>query len=296
MLGLIPLLVLCVATSPQSSPAPTVPAAAVQAAGQTGYQVPLPPAAAEAASTKLPAPPRGKSTVIGGQIASVDPVRDQIKLRVFGGNSMTILYDERTQVFRDGIRKSVLSLRPNERASIETTLDGTSVFALRIHISSHTEEGDTRGQIVRFDANSGKLVLAVGIAREPLTLRVTGLTTVEHVGQDAQPGKSWSIADLLAGALVFAKFTPGSDGEGLATLVQVVASPGSVFVFSGHITFLDLRAGKVVVDDPHFEQPREIAFNPSLYPNASDLHEGASVNVTASFDGTQFTASRIVVN
>jgi hypothetical protein len=287
---------LCVATTAQSAPLPAIPAAPAQTSSQTENQVALPPAVAEPASAKLPAPPRGKSTVVGGQIGSVDPVRDEIKLKVFGGRTMIIRYDERTQVFRDGVRNSVLSLRPKERASVETTLDGTSVFALRIHMLSHTQEGDTRGQIVRFDPNTGKLALKVGIAGDPLTLQVTGLTSVEHVGQDAQPGKSSSVADLVTGAIVFAKFTPGSNGQGLATKIQVIASPGSIFVFSGNITFLDLPAGKVVVADPHFVQPREIVFDPAQFPNAADLHLGASVKVTTTFDGTRFTASQIVVN
>lgn len=296
MSHLIHILLLCVATTVESSAALAKPNPSTQSSIQDATHGTLPPGSPEPQSTKLPPPPPGKSTVIGGQIGLVDPVRDQIKLKVFGGHTMTILYDERTQVFRDGVRNSVLSLRPNERASIETTLDGTSVFALRIHMLSKTQEGDARGQIVRFDKATSMLYLALGIARDPLTLRVTGLTTVEHVGQDAQPGKSSGLADLRAGAIVFAKFVPGSDGEGLATKVQVIASPGSVFVFSGNVDFLDVRAGKIVVADPHFQQPREIAFDAAIYPNAAKLHEGSSVKVTATFDGTRFTASQIVVN
>jgi hypothetical protein len=296
MYRLIPILLLCVAGTAQSSPSAAIPATPSRSGTAVETPMALPPAQPELASGKLPAPPRGKSTVIGGQIGSVDPVRDQIKLKVFGGNTMTILFDERTQVYRDGVRESVLSLRPNERASVETTLDGTAVFALRIHMLSHTEQGDTRGQIVRFDPVTGRLALAVGIAGDLITLRVTGETSVDRVGQDALPGKSSSIADLVPGAIVFAKFRPGGDGDGLVTRIQVIASPGAVFVFSGDVTFLDLRAGKIVVADPHFEQPREISFNPAIYPSAGELHEGTPVTVTTMFDGTRFTASQIVVN
>ncbi len=68
-----------------------------------------PPATAKSPSvgvSALPAPPAGKPTVIGGIIRSVDPVRDQMSLRVFGGKPMKMLFDVRTQVFRDGKRVS----------------------------------------------------------------------------------------------------------------------------------------------------------------------------------------------
>ena len=294
----IPLLLLCTAAMAQSASSgiPTSQSSRPQTppASQTDTQVALPPAVAERASSKLPPPPKGKSTVVGGQISSVDPVRDQIRLKVFGGKSIIIRFDERTLVFRDGVRKPLLSLRSNERASVETILDGTSVFALRIHMLSHVEDGECRGQIVRYNPSTGDLALEIGLAREPLTLRVTGLTIVEHVGQSAQPGVKPSLSDLVPGAIVFAKFAPGGDGLGLATHVQIIATPGSTFVFSGNITFLDLRAGKMVVADSHFQDPREIIFDVERFPNSRELHEGSSVEVTTTFDGKRFAASQMV--
>jgi len=56
--------------------------------------IPAPAVAPEAKN--LPPIPTGKSTVIGGEIRSVDPVRDQVTLKVFGGNdTMKVLFDER---------------------------------------------------------------------------------------------------------------------------------------------------------------------------------------------------------
>ena len=63
----------------------------------------------------LPPIPPGKSTVIGGAIHDVDPVRDQFMLKVFGGKSMKILFDERTQVYRDGKKTPLRDLRANDR-------------------------------------------------------------------------------------------------------------------------------------------------------------------------------------
>src|ERR1039458_5077970 len=60
------------------------------------------PESAFGSPTALPPTPRGKSTVIGGAIRGVDRVRDQFTLNVFGGRTLKVLFDERTQIYRDG--------------------------------------------------------------------------------------------------------------------------------------------------------------------------------------------------
>src|SRR5271167_1635129 len=59
-----------------------------------------------AGASSLPSAPKGKSTVIGGSIRSVDRVRDQFMLDVFGGRKLKVLFDERTQIYRDGVKSS----------------------------------------------------------------------------------------------------------------------------------------------------------------------------------------------
>src|SRR5580698_1621165 len=71
-----------------------------------------PPAALESERTStaapgLPALPQGKSTVIGGTIRTVDGVRDQFTLDVFGGRTMKVLFDQRTHVYRDGVTSAL---------------------------------------------------------------------------------------------------------------------------------------------------------------------------------------------
>ena len=70
---------------------------------------------------------------MGGQIDKVDLVRDQLLLKVPGSHAVRIRFDERTQVYQNGKKMSVLNLHPEDHASIETALDGTTIFAL-----SHT--------------------------------------------------------------------------------------------------------------------------------------------------------------
>src|ERR1039457_1341407 len=63
-----------------------------------GRQSALRSASAPADSSALPSAPRGKSTVMGGEIRKVDPVRDELILGVFGQRPIKILFDERTKV------------------------------------------------------------------------------------------------------------------------------------------------------------------------------------------------------
>src|SRR5690348_7141583 len=83
------------------------------------------PAAAKSSVSALPPPPKGPATVMGGIIRDFDPVRDQFKLDVFGGgHPVKVLFDARTQVFRDGKKVPLRTLAANDHASVETVLDG----------------------------------------------------------------------------------------------------------------------------------------------------------------------------
>src|SRR5882672_9033575 len=42
---------------------------------------------------------RGKSTLIGGTIESLDHVRDRFVVRAFGGRNIAIIFDNRTRVY-----------------------------------------------------------------------------------------------------------------------------------------------------------------------------------------------------
>src|ERR1035438_1876882 len=75
------------------------------------------PESAFGSPTALPPTPRGKSTVIGGAIRGVDRVRDQFTLNVFGGRTLKVLFDERTQIYRDGARSALRDLRTGDHVS-----------------------------------------------------------------------------------------------------------------------------------------------------------------------------------
>src|SRR6266702_6104419 len=98
----------------------------------------------------LPSMPHGKSTILGGQITNLDPVLDQFTLRVFGERPLKILFDGRTQVFRNGTRIPLRDLRTEEHASVQTALEGPNVFAISIHMLSDLPQSECRGSVLDY--------------------------------------------------------------------------------------------------------------------------------------------------
>jgi hypothetical protein len=248
----------------------------------------------------LPPMPPGKSTVMGGEIHDVDPVRDQFTLKVFGGQAVKMLYDERTQVYRDGIRTPLRDLRSDDHASVETVLDGTNVFALSIHMLSQSPEGEAQGQVLSYNSGTGELAVSDALSRDPIKLLVPAGTPIVRQGQDAfsdaNQGPSDLVSDLVRGTLISVEFKSNNEGRGVASHIAILATPGSAFVFSGNITFLDLHSGLLALVDPRDNKSYQISFDTARYPVSRDLHEGEHITVTANFDGARYVASAIAVN
>lgn len=276
--------------------AQSAPAAAALTAADTAAPQQLPPAAAPSAASALPPTPKGSSTVLGGEISGVDPVRDQFILKVFGGKSVKILFDERTRVYRDGVKISVLNLNPDDQASVETVLDGTTIFARSIHMLSKQPEGDCSGQVADYDAHSGELKINLSATHEHLTFHVPANAPVEATGQQASSAQQGRLAELARGSLVDVKFKGGKAGYGVATHISVLAVPGSAFIFSGNLASLDMHVGRLVIADPRDNKTNDIAFDPSLFSISGTLHEGSAVTVTTVFDGSRYVAKKIAMN
>jgi hypothetical protein len=238
----------------------------------------------------LPPLPRGKSTVIGGAIRQVDGVRDQFTLNVFGGRAMKVLFDERTQVYRDGLRTTLRDLRAGDHVSVETVLDGTTVFARSIHMLSQLPEGECQGQVLRYDRSTGELMVRDLLSPEPIKLRVSSDTTILREGQESSSG------DLSAGTLISIEFQADRAGQNVARKIAVLATPGSVFVFTGNVVFLDLHSGRLALIDPRDDKRYEISFDPARFAISRDVHEGTDITVTAGFDGARYSARAVTVN
>ena len=244
----------------------------------------------------LPPAPTGKSTILGGAITNLDLVRDQFSLQIYGQRAVKILFDERTQVYRDGARIPLRNLRPEDRASVQTILDGTHVFALSIHILSRSPEGDCQGRVLRYNAGTGELTVRSDQSAEPVRMIVSANTSVVREGESAFTSAASGASDLMAGTLISATFKPEPGGRAIASRIAVLAVPGSSFIFGGSISFLDAHLGLLELVDPRDGKSYQIHFDSARAPASGNLHLGENVTIRARYDGTEYEAGEITVN
>ena len=257
-------------------------------------QLDMKSAFANADFSVLPAMPRGRSTILGGEIRNLDPVLDQFTLHIYGERPMKILFDERTQVYRNGVRIPLRELRGEEHASVQTALEGPNVFAISIHMLSDLPQGETQGHVLDFNSASGELMIGSSLSRDPIRLFVRPQTRVVRVGQNAFTSQSAGQGDLVSGTLVSVKFDADEKGRAIANRVTVLARPGSEFTFSGKISSLDMHAGIMVLVDPRDQKSYQVSFNPASLPMSGSLHAGDQVRVTATYDGAHYMAVDLV--
>jgi hypothetical protein len=232
---------------------------------------------------------------VGGEITDVDPVRDQFTLGIFGQRRVKILFDERTQVYLDGNLIPLRDLHSHDHASVQTVLDGTDVFALSIHILSRAPEGEYQGNVLNYNPETNELTVSAALSHQSLKLLVPKNTRIVREGQSASSSASYAPSDLVKGTLISVQFESDKKGRGIATQISILAAPGSAIVFSGNLSSLDLHSGLLVLIDPLDEKSYEVFVDFARFPISRDLHDGDSVRVTATFDGTRYMASAIDV-
>jgi hypothetical protein len=120
-------------------------------------------------------------------------------------------------------------------------------------------------------------------------------TPITRVNQGDLPSHSGS-SDLVRGTLISLTFEPNKGGQGSASRIEILAAPGSAFVFSGSLVSLDMHSGQLILIDPRDEKRYQIVFDPSKLLGSQTLHEGDNVRVTATFDGSRYVAGSIAVN
>lgn len=239
--------------------------------------------------------------MIGGEIREVDQVLDTLKLKIPGGKTTTIFFDARTRFFRNGVEVPLADLHAGQHASIQTTLDGTNVFAVSIHMLTSLPTGECQGQILSFNRHTNVLAVRSTLSATPVELRVPpGTPIVRQIqapptANGSAPTVKGTMADLAQGALIQASFLPGHGGRGTAESITILAQPGSSFEFTGRISYLNLSTGKLTLVDLRTRKAYPISFNPAAIPNSGSLREGEVVAITASFDGQTYTAQKITV-
>ena len=276
------------------SPAATKPVGQAPAAPAVSAtkpaEVPLKDNRAADLLPEMPPPPKGKPTLMGGTIRTMDRVRDQLVVQIFGGKDTKALFDERTHIYRDGEKGSSRDLRAGEHVYLDTVLDGSKIFARNIYVVTKAGGGESQGQVVRYDQGKGELLLRDRLSSSVVKLRVASNTLV------LDGDRSVTVSELRPGSLVSVDFRADGNGQSTARKVSILAKPGSSFVFVGKVTHLDLHGGLLVLSDPRDHKTYEVNFNPSVVQPGSDLKEGADVTVTTGFDGTRYTAKEIAVN
>lgn len=244
----------------------------------------------------LPAEPAGKTTILGGAIKDLDPVRDQFSLHIYGQRPMKILFDERTRIYRDGVRIPLRELAAVDHASVQTVLDGANVFAVSIHILAQSAEGVCQGRVQSFDPATGELAVSSDMSPEPVRLIVGAEAPIVREGEAAFTSVPSRRNDLVAGALISVSFRPDQNGRDIASHVAVLAVPGASFQFDGKISYLDSRTQVLDLVDSQDGKSYRVHLDSLHSPLSQNIHLGDNVTVKASYDGSRYEASEITVN
>lgn len=237
----------------------------------------------------LPRVPPAKATLIGGTIAKVDRVRDQLTVKAFGGGTFKILFDPRTHIYRSGVEATSSDLREGDRIYLDTILDGTTVFARSIRLKSTLTVGESQGIVLKYRPERGDLTIRDAISPTPVRVRLDSSTRFLHGDRTVAPNM------LTEGSLVTVSF--GSEGKGrdVAREISILALPGTAYTFAGQIVHLDLRTGLIVLNSSTDHKTYEIYLDPAAAPD-ENLHIGAVVTVVTHFEGSRYVARNIGIN
>ncbi len=296
MKWLYPLIVLlgiaCAASAfAQKSPATSNNPPTAQTSQAQPSDASLPPSGVLDSNDPLLQPPPlppGKPSLIGGVVSKIDPIRERVVVKPYGGSNMTIYFDERTHIFRNGVETTMLGIHKGDRIYADTLLDGDHVLAKNLRVVTEIHPANARGTLVSYDPAAGRLALRDELSAQQIMFRVGHDTVVRQGDQMA------SLASLRPGSLVTVSFAPVSPGNDIAREITVVAAPGSLFHFSGAITYLDMSLGVLALHNRGNDQSYEIHFDPRN-PVYQTVGVGSDVKLSAVFDGTTYTAQNLIL-
>jgi len=238
---------------------------------------------------------QGTSTVLGGEITRIDPVRDKLQIKVYGRGVMTILFDPNTQIFLDGKPAPIDSLALAQHASVQTVLAKGAVYAVSIHILAEATVGGCDGNVLSYDPETHILVVNGTLAGSPVRMLVTEHTTLITHDQDASAPrtKSPSSSDLRKGTQLSVLFKPDRNGTHIAEQITIVASAGSSLALSGPLSFLDIHSGMLQMHDEDSNTNYDVHFDTLRFPLVKEIHLGDPLTVSVTFDGSRYVADAI---
>jgi hypothetical protein len=237
----------------------------------------------------LPPLPSAKASLVGGTIGKLDRVRDQITVQIFGGGKMTIAFDTRTHIYRDGAEAAASDLRQGDRVYVDTILDGSTVFARNIRLKTSATAGESQGIVTSYRADKGELQVRDALSPRTIKIRITPQTQITN------GDRAGSAGELASGILVAVKFGQQRDGGEVAREVSILAVPGASFTFGGLVTAVDLRLGLLVITASTDHKSYEIYLDPSLKLD-DGVRPSADVTVLTRFEGNRYVARSITVN
>jgi hypothetical protein len=236
--------------------------------------------------------PAGDVTLVGGVISSLDRIRNRINIAVYGGGHWTIMFDERTHIYRDGAEVTQLALKKGDRVYVDTMLDNNNrdVFARNIRVGVVAPPADIDGQIIEADSGHSAITVRDSVGSSAVRFVVDAQTRISRGPAAA------SFRDLQPGSLVRIKFAPDRADRAFAREISILALPGSTFTFAGPITFLDTHRGVLAVRNLADGKTYDLHFVVARTPEAAQLAVGADVLIVATFNSTEYTAAQITVN
>ena len=235
----------------------------------------------------LPPLPKGQVSLIGGTVIRLDPVRDKITLRAFGGRDLTINFDVRTCVTRGETLASMRDVKAGMRVYADTILNDGRIFAKTVRVSTNSPLGESQGQITSYDPNKRILRVRDAISSRGFDVQITANTDIRASGQPVQ------AVELRNGALVKVVFKSGPDTTNLAEKIDLLAQKGGTVTFSGKILSIDLRNGYVTLVEPESQNTFDVGLDSIPEASRNQLKEGADVTVRARFDGTKYQAESV---
>jgi len=234
----------------------------------------------------LPPVPKANATLLGGTVDRIDLVRDKVTVRLFGGGKESFLFDPRTQVYRGGKNVTVADLHKGDRIYVDTILDGSDVFARTIRLNVARTTGASQGVVVKFRDNRTELTLRDALSPNPVEVRVSPSTRV-WLGDRVVP-----VSAIVPGSLVSVRFSSAEGVRNTATEISILAQPGTLYTFSGQVVHIDLRTGLLALNSSTDRKTYEVYLPSGINPD-ENLRLGASVTLTADFDGERYVVRNI---
>lgn len=232
----------------------------------------------------LPPLKHEKVTLVGGVVVRLDEVMNHMVFQPFGTNQkMQVHFDSRTHFYLDGKPITEREVKQGQRIYLDTQLNGDRVFAKTIWIRSSAESGVGRGQITDFDPAHRVVTVRDELSNQPLKLQLAPNATIRKGNQ------AGSESDLVQGALVSIEFGAQRELRG----ITVLASPGSTFLFSGKVTYVDLSQKMIAIDNRSDGKKYDVSMEAIAPSVLRQIREGKDVSVSTVFDGNRYSARTV---